>query len=257
MSKRTQERRTEEGPAVAKPRPTCFVSRNQLSAKQTSSLDSDASNVPEIQSWIQNSVSGSTGALVRDRVRNPATSSQEWQHDNPCLRSTRTLVQRGACERAGSIWKLVQGVADQLARTRLDFHRMQICDYQYVEKVFENLPQKLNHSRDAQVLNEKTNALIWGLFLSATMKASVHLGPSCNANLVAYGNTNFKELRALFDITQRLILEQAFEILNVSTMIYTFSLWMTCTFVSRPSNQVGESKSIRLLRFSFKSGKDV
>ena len=41
------------------------------------------------------------------------------------------------------------------------------------------------------------------------MTASVHLGPSYNGNLVTYRNTNFKELRALFDITQRLIFEES------------------------------------------------
>ena len=58
--------------------------------------------------------------------------------------------------------------------------------------------------------------------MSATMKASVHLGPSCNENLVAYRNTNFKELRALFDITQRLFLERPIEILNENPLHVDF-----------------------------------
>ena len=57
----------------------------------------------------------------------------------------------------------VQGVSgnqckvlkNQLARIRLDFHIVQISHHQYVEKVAENLRQKLNLSEDAQVLNEK------------------------------------------------------------------------------------------------------
>ena len=115
MPKRTQERRTEEGPAVSKPRPACVVSRNLLSTRQTS-FDSGASNVPGNPELDSNSVSGSTGALGRDRVQNPATSSQVWQKDdNPC-QGTRRLVRSGVCERSGSIGKLVQGV-NQLART--------------------------------------------------------------------------------------------------------------------------------------------
>ena len=46
MSKNAQERGTKEEPAVAKPRPACLLSRNPLSARQTSSLDSGASYVP-------------------------------------------------------------------------------------------------------------------------------------------------------------------------------------------------------------------
>ena len=62
--------------------------------------------------------------------------------------------------------------------------------------------------------------------MPTTMKASVHLGPSHNENLVAYRNTNFKELRALFDSTQRLILEQSIEILKVSAVLWRFTPWM-------------------------------
>ena len=66
MSKSAQERGTEEGPAVAKPRSACLVSRNPLSARQTSSLDSGASNVSVNQELGRNSVSGSTPKLARD-----------------------------------------------------------------------------------------------------------------------------------------------------------------------------------------------
>ena len=61
------------------------------------------------------------------------------------------------------------------------------------------------------------------------MKSSVHHGVQNQKNLVEYKNTNFEELKTLFDITLRLIVEQSFEILNVSTMIYTFSPWMRST----------------------------
>ena len=46
MSKRIQEKKTGEEPAVAKPRPTCLISRNLLNVRQTSSLDSDSFQHP-------------------------------------------------------------------------------------------------------------------------------------------------------------------------------------------------------------------
>ena len=58
--------------------------------------------------------------------------------------------------------------------------------------------------------------------MSTTMKASVHLGTRYNEILVACRNTNVEELKTLFDITQRLILNHGFEILNVSTIEWTF-----------------------------------
>ena len=58
---RTQESKTEEGPAVAKPRPISLVSRNLLRAKKTSSIDSCASGSPGNQ-WV-----GSEFRLKRHR----------------------------------------------------------------------------------------------------------------------------------------------------------------------------------------------
>ena len=73
---------------------------------------------------------------------------------------------------------------------------MQISDFRDVEKVFNNI--RKNFRLSSFELEEKTNVLIWGLFTSTTMKASVHLGPSYDENLVV---------------------EQSFEIQNVATMI--------------------------------------
>ena len=38
--------------------------------------------------------------------------------------------------------------------------------------------------------------------MSTTKKALVHLGPNYNENLEVCRNTNFEELKTLFDITQ-------------------------------------------------------
>ena len=60
-----------------------------------------------------------------------------------------------------------------------------------------------------------------GFFLSTTLKASVHLGPNYNENLVTYRNV----------VRQRaeVILEHVFEILNVSRIEWTFFSWMRST----------------------------
>ena len=132
-------------------------------------------------------------------------------------------MRSGEGESSGSTGKPVRGIDNQLERTRLVFHTMQISDYRSVEKVFRNLRPKLTLSEDAQVFDLKINVLILRLFMSTTMKASVHLGPNYNQNLKGYRNTNFEDLKTLFDITQRSILHHADEILNVSAIEWTFS----------------------------------
>ena len=124
--------------------------------------------------------------------------------------------------------KLVRGDVNQIERTRLAFLKKQISDHRYLEKVFQNLRQKLNLAEEAPILDLKTNALIWGLLISTTMKAADHLGPNYKENLVVCKNTNFEELKNLFDITQRMILEDDAEILNISTIVWKASSWTSC-----------------------------
>ena len=71
----------------------------------------------------------------------------------------------------------------------------------------------------------KTNALIWGSFMSSSMKAAVHLVPDYLQNLEVYKNTNFAEIQSLFNITQKLMLEHSEEILNVNTIHSTSPSW--------------------------------
>ena len=94
---------------------------------------------------------------------------------------------------------------------------MQISD-RHLEKVFKNLRKKLTLAEEAPVIGTeavKTNVLIWGLLMSTTMKAAVHLGPSYTENLEVYRNTNFEDLQIFFFFTQRWILDHRNEILNV------------------------------------------
>ena len=54
--------------------------------------------------------------------------------------------------------------------------------------------------------------------MSSSMKAAIHLGPNCLANLEVYKNKNLEEIQSLFNITQKLMLEHSEEILNVNTI---------------------------------------
>ena len=67
--------------------------------------------------------------------------------------------------------------------------------------------------------------------MSPTIKAAIRLGENHNDYLIAYKNTNFDALKALFDITQKSVLDQDFEILYVSTFAWTFAPWMRSTLL--------------------------
>ena len=52
--------------------------------------------------------------------------------------------------------------------------------------------------------------------MSSSMRAAIHLGPNCLANLEVYKNTSFEEIQSFFSITQKLMLEHSEETLNVN-----------------------------------------
>ena len=61
------------------------------------------------------------------------------------------------------------------------------------------------------------------------MNSAIHLGLEYVQNLIACQNTNIEGIKTLFDISLRLIVENSFEILNLTTMLYDFSPWMRMT----------------------------
>ena len=59
---------------------------------------------------------------------------------------------------------------------------------------------------------------IWGILMSATLKAAVHLGPDYEENLRTSKNTDFEQLKTLFDISQSLILNHGCELHGIPTI---------------------------------------
>ena len=89
-----------------------------------------------------------------------------------------------------SCGKLQQAFEIQLETTELEHHNLQVTDYEYVEKVFKNLRHKLCRSKNNETFDLNTNVLLWGLFMSTTVKSAVHLGSEHQQNLIACRNTN-------------------------------------------------------------------
>ena len=107
----------------------------------------------------------------------------------------------------------------------------------YLEKVFKTFGKKLNLVEEAPLMvieALKTKVSIWGLFMSTTMKAAIHLRPNYVENLEVYRNTNFEELQDLFVIAQKLILDHQAEILNVTPVDWTAPSWTRSTLYHDP-----------------------
>ena len=75
------------------------------------------------------------------------------------------------------------------------------------------------------------NSMIWGILMSATWKAAVHLGRDCLDNLRTTMNTDFEKFETLFDISRKLILNQKYKVFGISSSERNTIPWMTTTLL--------------------------
>ena len=233
MSKRAKEKRTEEELVVATPRPARLVTRN-LSAKQFFSLNSGASYSLENQELCRNSVSTSSG--------HESNRAQERQRDaDPFSRSGRPV--RSVCGRS-STGRLVRGIENQLARTKWDYHNMQISNNQHIERVFRNVRQKLNRSKNEQIF------VIKSMYWSGDRLCQERWKQQCILDNIMMSDLQEHQLRTAQDGVRHHAevdlgsglrdSECPFDRMDIYSVHETYLGYMT-------NNHVGESKSILCL----------
>ena len=127
-------------------------------------------------------VSLSVHSWIRDLCKGVAGNCSETE--TPNLQCVLKCGKKKARIK-GVAGKMQQAIEIQIETTGLEYHNLQVTDYEYVEKVFKNLRYRLNRSENFEMFDSKTNVLIWGLFMSTTMKSAVHLGCENQQNLIA------------------------------------------------------------------------
>ena len=81
------------------------------------------------------------------------------------------------------------------------------------------------------------------------MKAAVHLGNDYEENLRVTRNTEFSEIRSLFSITQKLVLDQKDEILGANTIDWDQTPWLKSTWVHERAIKLSTAKIFQFFRF--------
>ena len=208
MSKRAQERRT--GRACGCKTEVYLFDFKKLSEPEATLVLRYASNVPGHPPLGSESFFRKHRETRAKQRSNSTACSQERNEDIPGK---------------GSCGKLQRGVENQLERTRLDNHNMRISDYQYVEKILENVRQKLRLSSDTRCEDQRVDLG----FCVDNNEISSFSHCSLPRELDYSQENQLRGGQDVVNITLRLIVEQSFEILNVSTMICTFSPWMRST----------------------------
>ena len=150
---------------------------------------------------------------------NTASSSQVWHSDANTITTNKTID------------------------TKLFHHNFQISNVDHLKKVYSNVRLKLSRPQGDEMLDIDVNAMISGIFASATVKAAVHLGQDYQENLrTTKNNTDFKKVQTLFDISQKLIPNQKDEIFRISTIEWNSIPWMRTTLLHDKAIKLSKAK---------------
>ena len=106
----------------------------------------------------------------------------------------------------------------------------------HLEKVNSNLRQKMGRTSGDDMNDLDTNSWIWGMFLSVTLDAAVHLGKDFLENLRSAKNQPQRTTRQLFDVTKELITHQT-EIPGISKIDGHTHAWQRTTLLTNKAVQ--------------------
>ena len=97
----------------------------------------------------------------------------------------------------------------------------------------DRLRKMLNRSPVDSMQDIDKRSLIWGMFISSTVEASVFMGKNYSDNLHSIKNTaeNLAS-KKMFEISEQVILEQSDEIFGVSQISWESSQWKQLSLVN-------------------------
>ena len=166
-----------------------------------------------------------TESETTDNVRHSQVKTQEN------VQSPESRKQDGVISSNDSF---LQRTAKSVSATdvKTEFCNMKITDIYYVTKIFRLLIKKLGVPEGQESFATgayKNNIMMWGLFVSSTMKAAIHLGLNYEKNIEILECRNFENVGNLFTLTEILVTENSTEILSVSTIDCRSSCWTEST----------------------------
>ena len=114
----------------------------------------------------------------------------------------------------------------------------------FLHRVNDQVRKRQNQSsKDATTESDK-HSVIWRMFISSTLQASVFMWKNCSDKLHSTKNTEDLTMKQMFDISEKLITEQSDEIYGTSTINWEDSSWKYLTLV-------GDEEVISLLHTKF------
>ena len=172
-----------------------------------------------------------------------ASSSQELQRDAEMNESARKLA-AGTNQNLnfqGSARKLPHIIDDDDSKWPHNY-RISRANVPHLEKVYSNLRQQLKRKPEDQMEDLDVSALIWGMFMTVTLPAAVHLGNDYLENLQSTKNQPQRTVKQLFDVTKKLIMDQK-EIPGISVIDWQQSSSKRTTLLTDRAVQLSTAKT--------------
>ena len=112
-------------------------------------------------------------------------------------------------------------------------------------------------SKDATQDNDK-HSVIWRMFMSSTMQASVFMEKNYSDNWHSIKNTEDLTMKQMFNISEKLISEQSDEIYGVKTIDWENPSWKYLSLIGDEQiTNLSTHNGLRIFRFCIVSWKDT
>ena len=101
----------------------------------------------------------------------------------------------------------------------------------FLHRVNDQVRKRKNQSSKDATKDSDEHSVIWGMFISSTLQASAFMGKNYSDNLHSINNTEDLTMKQMFDISEKLIIEQSDEIYGISTSNWEDSSWKYLSLV--------------------------
>ena len=101
----------------------------------------------------------------------------------------------------------------------------------FLHRVNDQVRKRQNQSSKDTTEDSDKHSVIWRMFMSSTLQASVFIFKNYSANLHSIKNTEDLTMKQVFDIPEKLITEQSDEIFGISKINWEHSSWKYLSLV--------------------------
>ena len=152
-------------------------------------------------------------------------SSQEWKSDE--LIEDRTV--RPVVNAQHTVRFIVENdKMDSYTRAESD---LSLESRSFLHRVNDPVRKRQKQSSKDATKDSDKHSVIWGMFLSSSLQASVFMGENYSDNWHSIKNTEDLTMKQMFDISEKLITEQSDEICGISTISWEDSSWKYLSLV--------------------------